>query len=67
MKYSCKITLPEKIYESLKNELETFRRCTIDCQKDSIIIEAQDAVALRAALSSVGKLVLVHEKATGLK
>jgi len=67
MKFSCNILLPEEVIKVVGQELASFGdRCQMDKKGQEVQIVAKDAVAFRAALNSVGKLVLVYEKAKGL-
>ena len=69
MKLSATIILIEdidKIYESLLPEEKKIKRSEIKLTKDTdkltITINADDAVALRASVNSVLKLLTIYEK-----
>jgi len=68
MNFECTIMLDwnEKLFKSIKPEINSTSRSKINiCRqtnKLSIRCQAKDAVALRASVSSITKLLVVYEK-----
>jgi len=67
MSYKCTISLGSAS-SLLKNDIEgSTERCTIIVKGHTAYVDAKDAVALRAALNSIAKMLIVHEKAGNVK
>lgn len=63
----CTISIDEDMYRCLATEESSLPRSTVSINKKGIVIDATDAVALRASANSIIKMMVVHEKMKGLK
>ena len=64
MTYTAKITLPHtKLAKALEPELLSTKRSTMIIKDQEVQVTAEDATALRAALVSLTRLIMVYEKA----
>ena len=68
MKYLCSFTIQsdEKLYRALLPDISSSKRASLSLEQNNnkllITIKALDATALKAFVSSVIKLLEVHEK-----
>ena len=62
MSYAADITVPGDILMCLADQGMQTGRSAVVPRGSGIRVEAKDAVAFRAALNSVCKLLIVHEK-----
>lgn len=64
MTYQVTLSLPDPdMVKVLRAELLSTQRSTMEIQDQQLHISAKDATALRAALSSITRLLTVYEKA----
>lgn len=66
MKYHCEVEIGEDLYDYLKGEERDMARNNMKVvQKDGkclVVIEADDAVALRSCFNTLGQSLVVWEK-----
>ncbi|MBI4440322.1 hypothetical protein HY638_05100 [Candidatus Woesearchaeota archaeon] len=71
MRYACTLEIDEDIFNCLLPEVSERDRSSLKLERKDgtvkVIMAAQDPVALRATVSSLLKLLIVHEKIRKVK
>jgi tRNA threonylcarbamoyladenosine modification (KEOPS) complex Pcc1 subunit len=63
MRYRCELAFVDPhLMDSVQDEGVSSERGRCSLEQGKIVVEASDAVALRATLNSALRLIIVHEK-----